>query len=789
MVLSAVAIGALTIAGVAAAASPRPFRPRIGFAMGIVPKYGTQPEITSGRNWPVVYHGGSVMRNVTLHTIFWAPPGYHFDVSPSPGTLGYEPLVKQFLADVAHDSASPSTNVFSTLPQYQDGQGHGSSNISYNPATDSTDLTAPYPSLSAQCASPAGVATCVTDLQLEQQIDQMIGPNAASSRGLTNIWFVLLPPNVDECTMPGQCATTVFAGYHSEFDLGHGSTVYVAVPDPLVEFTPPPGSDPEGNPEAESAIDTIAHETVESITDPYGTGWMDPDGLEAGDKCEAGPQQGTPLGYAPDGSPYNQLINGHEYLLQYMWSNAAQGCVQDSSATNSPLPLHTVSLRQFSSSVSGSLGVAQSTSVHLALIRGSTVVARAHTSTRPDGTWGPVQLRSSKGAPHAVGDDREGLAVVYGNSQQPDLIATGDGGNPFTQSGYTGWFALDHGYAVNRDNVVIGPCGQTGVLSLKVGFTFTEQPEQLCGGETDAAQVSTGALSIGTPVTLTSSDNRSESALEPNGSLVRMTISLGEPDSVTSAPNNQLIFTPTGFPQCSAYLRIGAVRCTGLLPRTRYMLGHRHATAGDGGAIFVSGLRLRSGEVLSLTNSAGRRLTSLHVAHLRVAIIGNETRIASGTCQPGDFYGPPLTSPPVSSLVGLGVFGNGTVCPASGKAKGLSTKDIAQTDDFSGGQTVTTVPLIESTAPIQDETLYGAFIASAQSGLPGPHGATVATGAPISLTITRAVSERRVFYARNVDTASGVAVVLTPGPYVAKWVLHDANGDTRTVLTRFVDEA
>ena len=37
---------------------------------------------------------------------------------------------------------------------------------------------------------------------------------------------------------------------------------------------------------------------------------------------------------------------------------------------------------------------------------------------------------------------------------------------------------------------------------------------------------------------------------------------------------------------------------------------------------------------------------------------------------------------------------------------------------------------------------------------------------------------------------AGVRVpALTPGAYVATWVLHDAAGDTRTVTTRFVDEA
>jgi hypothetical protein len=129
------------------------------------------------------------------------------------------------------------------------------------------------------------------------------------------------------------------------------------------------------------------------------------------------------------------------------------------------------------------------------------------------------------------------------------------------------------------------------------------------------------------------------------------------------------------------------------------------------------------------------------------------------------------------------------VCPGSGSAAGLSTNDIAQSDDFSGGQTITQVPLIESTSPIQDETLYGAFVASAQSGLPAAHGSTGAKGVPVALTITRAGSRRRVFHAANVDRPRGVNVAaLAPGAYVANWVLRDANGDTRTVSTRFNDE-
>ena len=167
---------------------------------------------------------------------------------------------------------------------------------------------------------------------------------------------MLLPPNVDECITAGSCGTNSFAGYHEAMDGAGGVTIYGVIIDPLVEFVVPPGSDPEGNPEAEATIDTVAHETVEAITDPEGTGWEDPDGFEVADKCEVGPQVGAPLGYAADGSPYDQLIGGHEYLIQEMWSNDDAGCVQRTTQTTSSLPLPEVDLTQFSSRVSGNIG-------------------------------------------------------------------------------------------------------------------------------------------------------------------------------------------------------------------------------------------------------------------------------------------------------------------------------------------------------------------------------------------------------------------------------------------------
>ncbi len=773
---------------VAPAGARQRFRPRIGGLMGIIPPY--DKDVAAGTPIPVVYHGGQVMRGVTIHTIFWAPSGFHFDGPPTPGVLGYEPMIQQFFADAAHDSGSNS-NEFSVLGEYPD-PAPGLYQFAYHAATDTINDTDPYPAKSKQCPSPTGIPTCVTDTQLRHEIDKVIQTHDPGARGLHNIWFIMLPPDVDTCDVLGDCGTTVFLGYHSLFNLGHGVTIYGAIPDPLIEFTPPPGDDPEGNPEAETTIDTLAHETVEAITNPVGEGWMDPNGFEVADKCEF-PEYGSPLGFAPDGSMFNEVINGHRYLNQEMWSNARRGCVQRTTSTHSALPLARVTLRQFSPSVSGNIGSHRAgVGVRVGLIRGADVlVGAAQARTHADGSWGPVTLRGPTRGLVAPGDDRDFVLVEYGaHGPAPDEIATGDGGNPFTLSGWTGWFDLDNGYRLSATSARVSPCEQTGVLGVSVGGHATAPPNDWCNGDTDVARVSTPHISPTTRVTISSVDNRAVTLDNPNGALVKLIVPAGEPGSVSALGNGQILLAPGGFPSCTADLGGQAVRCTGLRPGARYRIGGRSAKADPSGAARFSGFapRLRGGLALALKNSGGRVLTTLHVANLRVDIDGRQTVVAGGHCQPGAYYGAPLGHPPISGGIGSGVGGHGTICPASGSAAGLSTRHIEQSDDLSGGETRTEVPEIEHATPADGDTVYGPFIAFARSGLPGPDGSTFATGARISLTVTPTGSERVVFRAADVDTRRGVAVHrLRRGAYVARWVVRDVNGDTRTEKTDFVE--
>jgi hypothetical protein len=108
--------------------------------------------------------------------------------------------------------------MFTVLPQFRQGSTDGTPSasgqytINYNSATDSINDTQPYPS-SGQCASPNNATgACLTDAQVQAEVDRLVQATSGRPRGLHNLWYVFLPPNVDECILPGVCGTNAFGG-------------------------------------------------------------------------------------------------------------------------------------------------------------------------------------------------------------------------------------------------------------------------------------------------------------------------------------------------------------------------------------------------------------------------------------------------------------------------------------------------------------------------------------------------------------------------------------------------
>jgi hypothetical protein len=280
---------------------------------------------------PVTYHGGPVMHSSGVFAIFWVPPSYQLPP-------GYQSTITQYFADVAHDSFLAS-NVFGVDTQYYDATTGTKKFASYSIVDRGSNVdTHPFPTngcpnYTLAAGSASGV--CLTDSQIRQEISSVIASHKLPT-GLGNDYFVFTPPGVTNCETSTASATTRncfdpiqqngYCAYHSFF----GSSAQTVLYSPMAYEAPTSicwsGESPNGT-AGDSVLNNVAHEQNETITDPLGTGWYDSAGNEIADKCDL--TFGTPTGSnGTSDSDYNQVINGHGYWLQEVWSNRGHACVQ-----------------------------------------------------------------------------------------------------------------------------------------------------------------------------------------------------------------------------------------------------------------------------------------------------------------------------------------------------------------------------------------------------------------------------------------------------------------------------
>jgi hypothetical protein len=266
---------------------------------------------------------------VNAHAVAAAAPAPSFLTFDSP----YESLINQYFADVAAASASHSTaDVYSVATQYTDSSGP----VQYQSTVGGSYVD--HDPLPANGCSDGVDPACLTDLQLQAEIQNVL--TAEGWHGsLANEFFLMTPVGVGSCgdASGSECSTDVFCAYHSDFTDSAGEPViYANEPyEGALGGCSGPGQGFPDDEDADTTINTISHEHNESITDPFGSGWVAADGqTEDGDLCAYG--YGSPLGLTSNGQPYNQLINSHEYSLQQEYSNAVAGCQQRTGGAHTP---------------------------------------------------------------------------------------------------------------------------------------------------------------------------------------------------------------------------------------------------------------------------------------------------------------------------------------------------------------------------------------------------------------------------------------------------------------------
>ncbi|MFI4991686.1 MAG: IPT/TIG domain-containing protein [Solirubrobacterales bacterium] len=368
--------------------SYQPLRPAVGLsALSVAP-------LASGN---LIYHGGPVMTSNTNYTFYWSPSG------ASAYPAGYQTGVNRYLEDLAHDSGG-NQNVDSVATQYSNGGGEAAAYDShFGGAILDTD---PYPKNGCKKAP-----ICLTDAQLQAELSSWIAVHGLP-KDLAHEYFLLTPPGVEDCFEAAgtECSAAsnnpTYCAYHGSFASGGGKIVYSN--DAYVTEVEgcDDGEHPNESPSDGALEGGLSHEHNESITDPELNAWYDAEGSENGDKCRtfvASSEFGTPLGKAPDGSRYNQLIDGREYWYQQEWSNEGSVCKQRfalaTPAVTKVSPVKGPASGGTVVKITGT-GFAGITAVHFGAQSASFTVASSSkiTATAPPGTTGTVDVTVTNAA-------------------------------------------------------------------------------------------------------------------------------------------------------------------------------------------------------------------------------------------------------------------------------------------------------------------------------------------------------------------------------------------------------
>jgi alpha-tubulin suppressor-like RCC1 family protein len=256
----------------------------------------------------IQYRGGPVMPSVTTYTIYWEP-------GSQVTTSQYKNLVDGFLENVAADSGR-TTNLFGVTPQYEDSEGD---QVTYAERFGERIIdTNSYPT--SACKAPKH-QLCLNDSEIETELERA---TSGLPTGLRTLYILLLPSGVQFCSSHSGCSfgqNSMTCAYHWADKALNQPLVYAVVP---FQYGKCLKKEYPNEKQADGAIDQIAHESIEAITDPIvGTAWANGNG-EIADACknEFGAVSGK------KGKEYNQVINGAHYYVQEMWSNRQDACVQ-----------------------------------------------------------------------------------------------------------------------------------------------------------------------------------------------------------------------------------------------------------------------------------------------------------------------------------------------------------------------------------------------------------------------------------------------------------------------------
>lgn len=240
-----------------------------------------------GSNNGIFYHGGPVILGTTnVHYIWYGNSSWPTSSASS------------ILTNLAQSLGG--SNYFNINTTYYDGSNtHVSNSVHYSGSVNHAET----------------YGASLSDAQIQQVVADT---NPTDTNG---VYFVLTGPDVTASS--GFC--TQYCGWHTHGLIGGLDIKYSFVGDAA---TMCPSScmaqttSPNGDAGADGMASVISHELEEAVSDPDLNAWYDRRGSENADKCAW--TFGTES-TASNGSLYNVVLGGKDYLIQRNWVNAGGG--------------------------------------------------------------------------------------------------------------------------------------------------------------------------------------------------------------------------------------------------------------------------------------------------------------------------------------------------------------------------------------------------------------------------------------------------------------------------------
>ena len=215
------------------------------------------------------YNGGPVMPSNTDYMLMWSPQG--LGAYPDGFVFG----ISQYFTDLAHDSGG-NQNVDSVGPQYNDLTGAVANyDVKFGGVLVDTD---PYPA--SQCPVNAPVTHCLTDAQIQQEIESFVTAHHLPT-DLSHEYFLLTPPHVESCfsndpatNFDGCSAGIVPVDQFAAYCAYHQNTAtptmifYANMPYDADSPYCQDGNYPNGLISDGEINGGLSHEHMESVTDP-----------------------------------------------------------------------------------------------------------------------------------------------------------------------------------------------------------------------------------------------------------------------------------------------------------------------------------------------------------------------------------------------------------------------------------------------------------------------------------------------------------------------------------------